>query len=68
MKPTRRFRAMPQSTEQQPVRKPPMSPKVGRDLIAKLREKYNLQSKHRQRSAFATKWPVPAFDEQLNLF
>jgi trehalose-6-phosphatase len=36
MKPTRRFRAMPQSTEQQPVRKPPMSPKVGRDLIAKL--------------------------------
>jgi hypothetical protein len=37
MKPTRRFRAMPQSTEQQPARKSPMSPKVGRDIVAKLR-------------------------------
>jgi hypothetical protein len=37
MKPTSRFRAMPQSTEQQPLRKPPMSPKVGRNLTAKLR-------------------------------
>src|ERR1700730_7634869 len=34
---TGRFRAMPQSTEQRPARKPPMSPKVGRDMIAKLR-------------------------------
>jgi hypothetical protein len=34
---TGRFRAMAQSTEQQPARKPPMSPTVGRDMIAKLR-------------------------------
>jgi hypothetical protein len=32
-----RFRATPQAMEQQPVRKAPMSAKVGRELIAKLR-------------------------------
>jgi len=34
---TGRFRATRQSTEQRPARKPPMSPKVGRDMIANLR-------------------------------
>jgi len=38
-------------------------------LIARLREKYKLTRAHRrERSAFATKWPVQDFDEQLNLF
>jgi DNA repair photolyase len=38
-------------------------------LIARLREKYKLTRAHRrERSAFATKWPVQAFEEQLNLF
>lgn len=35
-------------------------------LIASLREKYKLT--RRDRSAFATKWPVQGFEEQLNLF
>lgn len=38
-------------------------------LIRKLREKYMLTRTHRRdQSAFATKWPVQGFDEQLNLF
>ncbi|MGC2473088.1 MAG: radical SAM protein [Candidatus Sulfotelmatobacter sp.] len=38
-------------------------------LIGRLREKYKLTRAHRgDRSAFATTWPVQAFDEQLNLF
>jgi DNA repair photolyase len=38
-------------------------------LIARLREKYKLTRAHRRdHSAFATKWPVQAFDEQLSLF
>jgi DNA repair photolyase len=38
-------------------------------LVARLKEKYKLTRAHReQRSAFATKWPVQQFDEQLNLF
>ena len=38
-------------------------------LIGRLREKYKLTRAHRgDRSAFATKWPLQAFDEQLNLF
>src|SRR5262245_39651192 len=37
MMPTGRSRATRQSTEQLPLRKSPMSPKLGRDLIAKLR-------------------------------
>jgi len=38
-------------------------------LITRLREKYKLTRAHRRNSAaFATKWPVQAFDEQLKLF
>jgi DNA repair photolyase len=37
-------------------------------LIAQLREKYKITRARRERPAFATKWPVQAFDEQLNLF
>jgi len=38
-------------------------------LVARLREKYKLTRAHRRdRSTFATKWPVQAFDEQMNLF
>jgi hypothetical protein len=34
-----------------------------------LREKYKLTRAHRRDTAtFATKWPVQAFEEQLNLF
>jgi hypothetical protein len=35
-------------------------------LIAHLREKYKIT--RARRPAYATKWPVQAFDEQLNLF
>ena len=39
------------------------------ELVGRLKEKYKLTRAHRhQRSAFATKWPVQQFDEQLNLF
>jgi DNA repair photolyase len=39
------------------------------DLVRTLREKYKLTRAHRRdQSSFATKWPVKAFDEQLNLF
>jgi DNA repair photolyase len=37
-------------------------------LIAHLRQKYRITGARRERQAFATKWPVQAFDEQLNLF
>jgi len=38
-------------------------------LVGRLKEKYKLTRAHRQqRSAFATKWPVEQFEEQLNLF
>jgi len=38
-------------------------------LVARLREKYKLTRAHRrERSSFATKWPVQALDEQLTLF
>jgi DNA repair photolyase len=37
-------------------------------LVRSLREKYKMIRAHRERSAFATKWPVQAFDEQLELF
>jgi len=38
-------------------------------LIAALKERYKLTRAHRQqRPAFATKWPVQSFDEQLSLF
>ncbi|HEV2323388.1 MAG TPA: radical SAM protein [Terracidiphilus sp.] len=39
------------------------------ELVHRLREKYKLtRADRRQRSAFATKWPVQAFNEQLSLF
>src|ERR1700757_261674 len=45
---------------------PPAYGKRLSHLIAHLREKYNITSARRER--YATKWPVQAFDEQLNLF
>ena len=49
-----------------------LPPAYGRQLsqlIARLREKYKLTRAHRrERSAFATKWPVQDFDQQLSLF
>jgi len=48
---------------------PPAYAKRLSQLIARLREKYKLtRGHHRERSAFATKWPVQALDEQLSLF
>jgi len=48
---------------------PPAYAKRLSHLVAKLREKYKITRAHRRdRPAFATKWPVQAFDEQLNLF
>jgi DNA repair photolyase len=46
---------------------PPAYGKRLSQLILHLREKYKLTHR-RYRAAFATKWPVEAFDEQLNLF
>jgi DNA repair photolyase len=38
-------------------------------LIGRLREKYKLTRAHRrERTAFASKWPVQDFEQQLNLF
>ena len=38
-------------------------------LVRRLREKHKMtRSDRRDRPAYATKWPVQAFDEQLNLF
>lgn len=36
------------------------------ELVSRLREKYKMT--RRDRRAFATKWPVQAFEEQMNLF
>ena len=48
---------------------PPAYAKRLSQLIARLREKYKMTRAHRrERPAFATKWPVQGFDEQLNLF
>jgi DNA repair photolyase len=48
---------------------PPSYGKRLSQLVARLREKYKLTRAHRRdSSAFATEWPVQAFDEQLNLF
>ena len=48
---------------------PPAYGKRLSQLIARLREKYKLTRAHRrERSAFATKWPVQDFDQQLSLF
>ncbi len=46
---------------------PPAYAKRLSELIARLKEKYKL-NRRRQDSAFATKWPVEAFGEQLSLF
>ncbi len=48
---------------------PPAYAKRLSSLVASLREKYKLTRAHRRsKSAFATKWPVQAFDEQMKLF
>jgi DNA repair photolyase len=48
---------------------PPAYVKRLAQLIAHLREKYKITRAHRRQCpAYATKWPVQAFDEQLNLF
>jgi DNA repair photolyase len=47
---------------------PPAYAKRLSHLIDNLREKYKITRARRERPAFATKWPVQAFDEQLNLF
>ena len=45
---------------------PPAYAKRLSQLIGHLREKYKITRAHRP--AYATQWPVQAFDEQLNLF
>lgn len=48
---------------------PPAYGKRLSQLIGKLREKYKMtRADRRERPAFATKWPVQGFDEQLSLF
>jgi len=48
---------------------PPAYAKRLLELIERLREKYRLTRAHRRnRPAFATKWPVEALEQQLNLF
>ncbi len=37
-------------------------------LITSLKEKYKITRNRRERPAYATKWPVPEFAEQLDLF
>jgi DNA repair photolyase len=37
-------------------------------LVARLREKHKITRPRREGSAYATKWPVQVFDEQLKLF
>jgi DNA repair photolyase len=45
---------------------PPAYAKRLSELVRKLREKYKITRE--RRPAYATKWPVQAFDQQLNLF
>ena len=48
---------------------PPAYGKRLSELVARLREKYKMTRAHRRdHAAFATKWPVQALEEQLNLF
>src|SRR5438445_12616663 len=48
---------------------PPAYAKRLSELVTRLRAKYKMtRADRRERSAFATKWPVQASDEQLNLF
>jgi DNA repair photolyase len=37
-------------------------------LISRLKEEYRITHKRRESVKYATKWPVPAFEEQLELF
>ena len=47
---------------------PPAYAKRLSQLIASLREKHKITRSRRESSAYATKWPVQVFDEQLKLF
>ncbi|HSY91323.1 MAG TPA: radical SAM protein [Candidatus Binatus sp.] len=47
---------------------PPAYAKRLSQLIARLREIYKITRPRRDNLAYATKWPVQALDEQLNLF
>jgi DNA repair photolyase len=49
---------------------PPAYGKRLAQLVASFRQKYGIGSdrRHEKRPAFATKWPVQAFEEQLDLF
>ena len=47
---------------------PPAYAKRLSHLIGSLREKYKITRARREPTAYATKWPAQAFDEQLNLF
>ncbi|MGO9087181.1 MAG: radical SAM protein [Candidatus Sulfotelmatobacter sp.] len=48
---------------------PPAYAKRLSELVKSLRAKYNITRGHRHdRPAYATKWPVPLFDQQLDLF
>jgi DNA repair photolyase len=48
---------------------PPAYAKRLSQLVTRLREKHKMtRATRRDTSSFATKWPVQAFDEQLNLF
>ena len=47
---------------------PPAYSKRLSELVRTLRTKHKITRERRQQPAFATKWPVQAFDEQLSLF
>jgi DNA repair photolyase len=47
---------------------PPAYGKRLAQLIGRFKEKYNIARNRREPTAYATKWPVPAFAEQLDLF
>ena len=38
------------------------------ELIGRFKEQYGITRNRRERTAYATKWPMPAFAEQLDLF
>jgi len=38
------------------------------ELIGSLKERYNIRRNRREHPTYATKWPVPEFAEQLDLF
>jgi DNA repair photolyase len=47
---------------------PPAYAKRLSELMRSLKSKYKLTRTREQRPAYAEKWPVQAFDEQMNLF